>query len=441
MKIIIVAGGLATRMKPVTEEIPKCLIDVNSKPLIQHQLEFLRRQGLTDIIFCVAHLADKVKGYFGDGSAFGVNIQYVQETGGLLGTAGSVKLAEQLIGSDEDFIVYYGDNLTSMDFEKLIRVHKTKDALATIVMRPLPDGYKSSSLAVLDKDHKVKVLMEKPSIEEIEKCRGEKRYINSGIYVFNKRIFEFMPENTAYDFTKQLFPKLMAEKLGIYGYPTSEFFREIGRVEKYETFLREFKGNKNILSVKAVFLDRDGVINEGAENLTNPKQFKLISGVAKAVKRLNDSGYLVVVVTNQPIIAKGFCTLDDVEKIHARMKELLAKDGAHIDGVYVCPHHPEKGHKGEVKGLKIDCECRKPKPGLILQAIEELNIDVKSSWMIGDSHTDVAAGKQASLKTILIAGKGSGSAQEEEYMQITPDKMEKDLSSSVDYILDKSSSI
>src|SRR3989344_7811731 len=114
-KIVIVAGGLAKRMKPITEEIPKCLIDINGKPLIQHQIEFFRENGYTEIIFCVAHLANKVKDYFRDGAKFGVNITYLEETNKLMGTAGSVKPLEKFIEKDEDFIVYYGDNLTNMD--------------------------------------------------------------------------------------------------------------------------------------------------------------------------------------------------------------------------------------------------------------------------------------------------------------------------------------
>ncbi len=244
-KIIIVAGGLATRMKPITEEIPKCLIDINGIPLIERQLNFLKKKGYTEIIFCVAHLAEKVKEHFGDGGRFGLNVQYVQETDELMGTAGSVKLVEGLV--EDDFIVYYGDNLTNMDFDKFLQAHKESGAIATICMRPLPSGYKSSSVITLNDNDSIKVFLEKPPIEEIEKYKDEKRYINSGIYAFKKEIFELIPENTKFDFCKQLFPLLMEKGLKFQGYPTEEFFREIGRVEKYEKFLEEFKDKEVIL--------------------------------------------------------------------------------------------------------------------------------------------------------------------------------------------------
>jgi mannose-1-phosphate guanylyltransferase/phosphomannomutase len=246
-KIIIVAGGLATRMRPITEDIPKCLIDINGTPLIEHQLMFFKKKGYTDIIFCVAHLAEKVKAYFGDGGRFGLHVEYVQETEELMGTAGSVKLAEGLIPDGEDFIVYYGDNLTRMDMDWFLAFHREKSGVGTICMRPLPIGYKSSSVITLDKGKRIAVFLEKPPIEEIEKYEDKERYINSGIYAFKRDVFRFIPENVKFDFAKQLFPRLMQETSGLFGYATTEFFREIGRVEKYERFLEEFRGKKVIL--------------------------------------------------------------------------------------------------------------------------------------------------------------------------------------------------
>ena len=246
-KIVIVAGGLAKRMKPITEEIPKCLIDINGKPLIQHQIEFFRENGYTEIIFCVAHLANKVKDYFRDGAKFGVNITYLEETNKLMGTAGSVKPLEKFIEKDEDFIVYYGDNLTNMDFDKFRLFHKKNKAIATICLRPCLGGYNRSSIIMLNKTSKVKVFLEKPSEEESLRYKDEESYINSGIYLLNKKIFDFIPKDQEYDFAKQVFPSIVEKDLAIFGYVTTEFFREIGRIEKYELFLKEIAGKTKIL--------------------------------------------------------------------------------------------------------------------------------------------------------------------------------------------------
>lgn len=183
---------------------------------------------------------------------------------------------------------------------------------------------------------------------------------------------------------------------------------------------------------KAVFLDRDGVINRNVPNLTKVEQFELIDeSVSKAIKQINDAGHFVVLVTNQPVVAKGFCSMNDIALIHDKMNNLL--NDAKIDAIYICPHHPEKGFSGEVKELKIDCLCRKPKPGLILKAAQEHDIDLSNSWIIGDSVVDVAAGQSAGVKTILIKGDGNGS-KDEKCLNNIPDVVVNSLSEAVNFI-------
>ncbi len=156
---------------------------------------------------------------------------------------------------------------------------------------------------------------------------------------------------------------------------------------------------------RAVFLDRDGVINEEVENLVKPEDFRLKEGAAEAIRRLNEMGYLVIVATNQPVLAKGFASFEDMDRIHGRMSELLAGHNARVDAVYVCPHHPEKGFPGERGSLKARCGCRKPEPGLITKAMADFDVDAGGSWMVGDSPTDVEAGRKAGLRTILVGKK------------------------------------
>ena len=187
---------------------------------------------------------------------------------------------------------------------------------------------------------------------------------------------------------------------------------------------------------RAIFLDRDGVLNKNVRDLTNPKQFVMLEGVPEAVKQINKSGYLAVVVTNQPIIAKGFCTFRDLERIHEKMNALLSECGARIDAIYICPHHPEQGFEGEVPELKTRCDCRKPEPGLLLKAAQELDIDLSNSWMVGDSPIDVEAGRRAGCRTILLAeGGGSGARQEAEFSDVELTLRCSDLREAVEKIL------
>jgi D-glycero-D-manno-heptose 1,7-bisphosphate phosphatase len=434
-KVVIIAGGLATRMSPITDNIPKCLIDVNGAPLIQHQIEFFRERGYKEFVFCVAHLANKVKEYFGDGSQFGVSIEYSLEPNELLGSAGAVKLIENII--DSTFIVFYGDNLTNLNFDKFLKFHKEKNSQFTIFLKKRSEKNHSSSLITMNDENKIISFIEKPSVEEFDKHKHEIQYINNGIYLIEPELIREIPENIKYDFGKDAIPTLLQKDHKIYGYLSDDFYVELGRVEKYETFLARFKCRKNVLErAKAIFLDRDGVINEGIKNLSKPEQFRLIPRVAEAIRKFNDGGYLVIVVTNQPIIAKGFCTGEDIEKIHHKMKKSLAEKGAHVDAIYLCPHHPEKGFEGEIAHIKINCECRKPKPGLILNAVKDYNLDLFKSWMIGDSFSDVQAGKEAGVMTILLtSGDGSGSKQEKELQNVSPNYKFKSLIEAAEFIM------
>ena len=128
----------------------------------------------------------------------------------------------------------------------------------------------------------------------------------------------------------------------------------------------------------------------------------MLSDVPDAIKKINSSEYLTIIVTNQPVIARGEVTIEELNNIHNKMETLLGYSGAYIDGLYYCPHHPDKGFEGERKEYKIECNCRKPKPGMLLKAADEYNIDLSDSWMIGDSKNDILCGKNAGCKTGYI---------------------------------------
>ena len=190
-------------------------------------------------------------------------------------------------------------------------------------------------------------------------------------------------------------------------YDSPEYVKDMGTPERYKAVCSDFRKGviqaKNLRNrQKAVFLDRDGTINRYMGFLRNIDDFELIPGVAKAIKMINASGYLAVVVTNQPVIARGEVTVAELESIHYKMETLLGNEGAYLDAIYYCPHHPNKGYTGEIPELKINCDCRKPKPGMLLKAAKELNIDLQASWMIGDQENDITAGKTAGCKTALI---------------------------------------
>lgn len=235
-KIVIVAGGLAERMRPVTECLPKCLVNLNGKPLMQHQIEFFKSRGYEDFIFCVAHLSEKVKEYFGDGSSFGVRIEYSEEGKHLLGTAGAVKLIKPKV--KDTVIVYYGDVLTKENLDNVLGFHRKVGSDFTVVMRELTKG-RASSMITMDSENKIKVFIERPSPGDFEKFKGEKKYVNSGIYVMEPGVFREIPERERCDFGRDVIPRLIGKKMKVYGYVSRKFFREMGRFEKYKRFKKE----------------------------------------------------------------------------------------------------------------------------------------------------------------------------------------------------------
>ena len=185
---------------------------------------------------------------------------------------------------------------------------------------------------------------------------------------------------------------------------------------------------------KAILLDRDGVINEMVYNPEfgtvdsplNPREFKLLPGIAKAIKLFKKLGFLVIIISNQPAIAKGKMNLELLEKIDKKMEKELAKEGAYLNGIYYCLHHPNTSQVKVKKYLK-NCNCRKSKPGLLLKVAKDLNIDLSKSYMIGDGLTDIQAGKRAGCKTIFLGNLKNYWCEAMQKQKIKPDFIAKNL--------------
>lgn len=407
MKTVIMAGGKGTRISSVASDIPKPMIKICGKPVLEHEIECLRDQGFSDIIITVSHLGHIIMDYFGDGNGispstnkpFGVNIEYyVEETP--LGNAGALfRIKDKLT---DNFLLLNADSVFNIDFNRLVKYHDEKKGLVTLFTHPNSHPF-DSGLIETDKDNCVTRWLTK------EDDRGDcyKNRVNAGIHVLNKSVLDDeLTANEKIDLDRMILKPLCGSGK-MYAYDSPEYVKDMGTPERYEAVSKDFENGivtaKNLSNKqKAVFLDRDGTINKEVMFLSDINDFELLPGAADAIKKINESGYLAIVVTNQPVIARGELTFDGLEKIHGRMETLLGMEGAYIDGLYFCPHHPRSGFEGEVKELKIECECRKPKPGMILKAAEDYNVDLKSSFMIGDTFRDVECGKAAGCKTVLV---------------------------------------
>lgn len=406
MKTVIMAGGRGTRIASIAHDIPKPMLPIEGIPILEREMECLRQQGFDDIILTVSHLGQLIMDYFGDGSGcspatgrpFGVKIQYYFEQEPL-GNAGALfRLRDKLT---EDFLLLNGDVMFDVDFHRFVAYHKRMGGLATLFAHPNSHPY-DSGLLVAGADGSVAQWLAR----EDARPAYYQNLVNAGLHVLHPSVLARPVAGPRVDLDRDLL-KPMAGSGRMFAYNSPEYVKDMGTPERYYDVCRDFSSGlvhkRNLLhKQKAIFLDRDGTINHYVGFLRNIDEFELLPGAAEAVALINASGYLAVVITNQPVIARGEVSEEELRQIHNKMETLLGLEGAYLDGIYVCPHHPDQGFAGERPELKIVCECRKPKPGLLLQAASDLNIDLASSWMIGDSESDLLAGRAAGCKVALL---------------------------------------
>jgi D-glycero-D-manno-heptose 1,7-bisphosphate phosphatase len=400
------AGGKGTRIASVAHDVPKPMLRVAEKPILEHQIDYLRHAGLCDIIMVVGHLGSVIRAYFGDGAAFGVRIRYYTETEPL-GTAGALFRLEEsgAFGDERAFFLLMGDIIFDIDFERLLAFHTAQNALATLVSHPNSHPY-DSALLVCDRAERVTDWLSK----EDERLKNPHFYyknrVNAGLHIIDRALLKKRPARAKADLDRDVLkPALSTGR--VFAYQTPEYIKDMGTPERFAQVEADLAaGVVSARSLRnrqrAIFLDRDGTINIDKSFVTRPEDFFLINNVAPAIRRINDSGRLAIVITNQPVVARGACTFETLAAIHNKMETLLGREGAFLDAIFFCPHHPDKGFEGEVPELKIVCECRKPKPGMILDAAKKYNIDCASSWMVGDNYRDVLAGKAAGCSTAFL---------------------------------------
>lgn len=403
MKVIIMAGGKGTRIQSIASDIPKPMIPIDGIPVLEREIISLRDQGFTDIIMTVGHMAGKIMHHFGNGRKFRTHIDYYVEKEPL-GNAGALFKLDL----KEDFLLIIGDAIFDLDFNRMVDYHFKKGGLVTLFTHPNSHPY-DSGLLIANSDGQVESWLNK----EDERPQYYKNRVNAGVHIISPEVLKRSGINPAdvgngnkVDLDRQLLKPLCGTGT-MFCYDSPEYVKDMGTPERFHQVEEDYKKGvvqaKNLKNKqKAIFLDRDGTINKYVGFLRKEEEFELLPGVADAIKKINKSGYLAVVVTNQPVIARGEVTFEGLETIHNKMETLLGKEGAYLDGIYFCPHHPHSGYEGEVKELKIDCDCRKPKPGMLLKAAEDLNIDLSQSYMVGDSENDVLAGKAAGCNTVLL---------------------------------------
>lgn len=399
MKVVIMAGGRGTRIASINTEVPKPMIEICGKPILEYQIECLIKQNLTEFILVIGYLGNVIEEYFGNGERFGVHIDYIREEYPL-GTAGAIFYLKGVI--EDDFLLINGDIIFDVDIPRFAAMHSNNNGLVTIMTHPNCHPYDSAVIIADDDGQVVKWLT-----KEDERIWYKNR-VNAGLHMISPELLQQFERPEKKDLDREILKPLIKNH-ELYIYDSPEYIKDMGTPERYYSVTKDIESglvkSRNLSrKQKAVFLDRDGTINKYIGFLNNIDDFILLDGVTEAIKLINRSGYLAIVVTNQPVIARSELSLEELDEIHNKMETLLGNEGAYVDDIFYCPHHPDKGFEGERIEYKVECSCRKPKPGMLLKAAEKYNIDLSKSWMIGDGINDMEAGKKAGC-SIAYLGK------------------------------------
>jgi histidinol-phosphate phosphatase family protein len=414
VKAVVIAGGKGTRLG--LNDIPKAMVPVDGVPLLERIVKMAVRDGFRDLIFLNGHLSHVIEQHFGDGRQFGANITHVVESEPL-GTAGCFNQIRSLL--TEPFLVLYGDTLMDVDLRAFSGFAFSRPGAGALFVHPNDHPF-DSDLVECDDQDRVIAFHPKPR----DPATHHPNLVNAALYALTPAALDFVPKEGASDWGRDVLSALSAQ-MPVYGYRSCEYIKDVGTPDRLERAERHYRGGRlERLALRnskpALFLDRDGVINEERDGVFWQSNVRLIDGAADAIRLFNDAGIPVICVTNQPGLAKGFLGWQDMRDVIGEIDHQLAEQaGAYLDDIIICPHHPEKGWPGEVAELKIDCDCRKPKDGMLRRAQRAHNIDLGASWMVGDRYCDVAAASAAGVSSVLVRTGYAGHDRDKYNVQAT----------------------
>jgi len=398
---VILAGGKGTRLRERLGGLPKPLIDLCGVPLLERQVLLAKQHGFTHVLILVNHAAERILDYVASKGGWGLEVDCIDD-GRPRGTAGATLACFDRLA--DEFLVIYGDTMLEVDLSRFYAWHAQRPANAAALFLHPNDHPQDSDLVEVDDTDRVTAFHPYPH----DGARHYPNLVNAALYWVRKQaLASWRGESAVLDFGKDLFPAMLRQGLVLVGYRSPEYIKDIGTPARLDKVCGDFRSGKIERASlghaqPVVFLDRDGTINREVDHLRHPDQLQLLPGAAEAIRRLNQSEYRCCVVTNQPVIARGECSEEGLRQIHNKLETLLGRGGAFVDRIYHCPHHPEAGFPGERADLKIECDCRKPKTGLIDRAARDLNVARERSWLVGDGSVDMEAARRAGLRSVLV---------------------------------------
>jgi phosphoheptose isomerase len=383
---VVLAGGLGTRLRSVLSDRPKCLAEVGGRPFLRILLDQMAAAGVSRIVLCTGHLGDQVRAAIGN-THCGIPVVYRWEDRPL-GTGGALRQA--LADSSEDlFLVANGDSYVAADLAVFQHLHQEGGLAGSLLLVHVADCARFGTVDIAA-DGRIRGFAEKRGV-------AEPGWINAGIYLLSRPLLESLPATTPLSLEREVFPLWLEGGLGSYAVRAP--FLDIGTPESLAAagpFFAALRGGR--ARQRFVVLDRDGTLIVEKNYLSSPDQVELLPHAAAALHRLREMGLRIAVASNQSGVGRGYYAMADVERVNARVAELLAAGGAAVDAVYVCPHTPADG-----------CACRKPEPGLLLQAARDFGLNPAAAFVVGDKACDVDLGRNCGATTFLVeTGYGRG---------------------------------
>jgi D,D-heptose 1,7-bisphosphate phosphatase len=427
---VIVAGGRGVRLSSVVGDLPKVLVPVGGKPVLQHQLELAVAAGIDEATIFAGHLADQIFDFVGDGSRFGLRVRIFTEREPM-GNAGA--LLQSLDVLPEHYFVVYGDLMLAVDLQQIAKRHIDREADFTMLVHP-NDHPQDSDLIETDANDWVTAIHACPHPHN----QFFGNLVNAALFVVRREALRPWAASIGkQDFTKNIMAGLVANGGRVLAYRSSEYLRDMGTPTRLQGVEADWQAGRISLEKSAsyqpaIFLDRDGILNVEKGHLRTPEELELLPGVGSALRALRQAGFRLIVLTNQPVIARGEATETEVAAIHRKLEWELGKEGAYLDAIYLCPHHPDRGFPGERTELKTRCECRKPGTKLFEQACHDSRIDAANSWMIGDQSRDIEMARRAGLRSVLVH---TGAAARDGRFSSAPDHIADDLIAAAAVIL------
>lgn len=400
---------------------------------MERQINLLKKYGYTNFFILVNYQAQAIKDFCCQAKFDNLNITIIDD-GEPLGTAGAtLKIINQL---EKQVLVVYGDTLFDVDLNRFEEYHRQKSSIAATLFLHPNDHPADSDLVRLDQSGSIIKFHPYPHPADAVLPN----LVNAALYILNTASFKkFQSLPGPLDFAKDLFPLMLNSGEKFLGYSSPEYIKDAGTPERLDRVIHAVESGlvqrSNLTHrQRAVFIDRDGTLNEEIGTyITSPSQLHIYNGIGESIRRLNESEWRTILVTNQPVIARGDCTFEELDGVHAKLETEIAKSKAYFDKIYYCPHHPDKGFKGEIEHLKVRCLCRKPSPGMFLTAKKDLNIDFNYSWHIGDSSADIGAAINAGISSITVETGHGGMDEKYSYQ---PEFIFPNFSDAVDFILD-----